>query len=54
MQLKRKRNRKERSSMAKVTASKVIAKAKSFLGTKESPKNSNNVIFSLATLIIPP
>ena len=32
--------------MAKVTASKVIAKAKSFLGTKESPKNSNNVIFN--------
>ena len=32
--------------MATVTASKVIAKAKSFLGTKESPKNSNNVIFN--------
>ena len=32
--------------MAAVSASKVIAKAKSFVGTKESPANSNNVIFN--------
>lgn len=32
--------------MAAVTSSTVIAKAKKFIGTKESPRNSNNVIFN--------
>ena len=32
--------------MAKVTASTVIKKAKQYIGTKESPRNSNNVIFN--------
>ena len=32
--------------MAKVTASTVIKKAKKYIGTKESPRNSNNVIFN--------
>lgn len=32
--------------MAQVKASTIIAKAKSYVGTKESPANSNNVIFN--------
>lgn len=32
--------------MAKVTAAVIIAKAKKYIGTKESPANSNNVIFN--------
>lgn len=32
--------------MAVITASKAIEKAKSYVGTKESPMNSNNVIFN--------
>lgn len=32
--------------MAKVTAQVIVNKAKSYVGTKESPANSNNVIFN--------
>lgn len=32
--------------MSKVTANVIIKKAKSYIGTKEKPKNSNNVIFN--------
>ena len=32
--------------MANVTKNTIIKKAKSYIGTKESPKNSNNVIFN--------
>lgn len=32
--------------MANVTKNTIIKKAKSYIGTKESPRNSNNVIFN--------
>lgn len=32
--------------MSKIKAEKIVSKAKSYIGTKESPANSNNVVFN--------